>query len=295
MIDTLIAWSWDGHGRLTTLALAAAINQLLVLGKSDLLKRIYRLFQASINVLVQEYGSSGSHLYKGLDDAPVPSTDQCRGALNSLFVSLPLKVQETDLHLGNIPWGIGEFLDSNGQVRHFMRSTAGTAATDAFANSMGWIRTHLTAARKQFEDALYKDYGIFTFSSNIDDFYDGVKSLAEGLHTVEDSYAPGHVRRSPSLHNIIQDIYYWDKANKEPHGDWPGHEALDNPDHPMSIPFFQSAQTTTTELIVCILSSLDDANERNFASGLEKKLNLRFMLALGSSDVLPSPGGGILA
>jgi hypothetical protein len=295
MIDTVLAWSWDGHGRITALALAAAINQLILLGKSDLMKRIYRLFQQSINVLVQEYGSSGSHLYKDLEKVPVPSADQSRNALNRLMVALPGKVQETDIHLGNIPWGIGEFLDSNGQVRHFMRSTAGTAASVAFVNSMGWIRNHLTDARRQFEDALYKDYGIFTLSSNLEDFYDGVTNLAEGLHTVEDSYAPGHVQRSPSLHNIIQDIHYWDKENKEAHGDWPGHEALDNPDNPKSRDFFESAKTTTTELIVCVFASLDDPNERNFASSLQKKLNMRFMLALGSSDVSLSRGDGILA
>jgi hypothetical protein len=187
MIDLLFAWSWDGHGRLTALALAAAISQLVRLGKSDLMKRIYRLFQESIQDVAQEYGSPTSHLYKDLDKAPVPSTDQSRSALNSLFSSLPGRVQTADIHLGNIPWGIGEFLDSNGQVRHFMRSTEKTSAIDAYANSMGWIRNHLTDARRQLENALYKDYSFFTLSGNIGDFYGGLGNLAEGLHTVEDS------------------------------------------------------------------------------------------------------------
>jgi hypothetical protein len=87
---------------------------------------------------------------------------------------------------------------------------------------------------------------------------------------------------------VIQDIYYWDKANREAHDDWPGHDALDDPDNPRSKGFFESAKATTTELIICILASLDDANERNFSSSLETILNARFMLALGSSDLSPS-------
>ena len=70
----------------------------------------------------------------------MPSGEQIQPALRFLFRGLPGIVQRTDLHVGNIPWGVGEFLDSNGQVRHFMRSTR-TTETEAYAASMGWIRT----------------------------------------------------------------------------------------------------------------------------------------------------------
>jgi hypothetical protein len=295
MLDALFAWSWDGHGRLTTLAVAAAINQLVWLGKSDLMRRIVRLCGVKIMVAGLPRESSGSHLYSNIEKDPLPTEDSTRDSLKALLMPLPSTVQMTDLHAGNIPV-VGEYLDSNGQVRHFMRSTKKTEQIDAYTNSMGWIRNHVTEGRNQLQDALYKDYGYFTFSNNIGDLNDGLTALAEGLHTVEDSYAPGHVRRSANLHNIIQAINYWDDDNKKPHNGWPGHEALDNPENPISAPYFASATTTTTEIIVCVLSSLGNSDASTFSKSLGKILEARFMLALGSRDVDNQlPGDGIPA
>jgi hypothetical protein len=287
MIEPLFAWSWDGHGRLTAMALAAAITQVARLGKSDLWKRLLRLYTNYITQMREEWGGKQSGLYQDLGKDPEPTSAQVEAALGTLLAGLPGKVQRADLHMGNIPWGVGEFLDSNGQVRHFMRSTPQTTEAVAYASSMGWIRNHLTHSWEKLKSALYTDYGLFAvFSSNFGDFLDGLSALAEGLHTVEDSYAPGHVGRLPGLHSVITTIHYWDTEYKTPHGDWPGHEALDNPDNPISAPFFKSAVETTTELIVCILVNLD-GDHTAFDAELGRQLGARFHLSLGAFEAPP--------
>jgi hypothetical protein len=298
MIEPLFAWSWHGHGRLTALALAAAITQVARLGKSDLWKRLLRLYASYITQMRQERGGQKHGLYKDVGTDPEPSSGQVETALGTLLAGLPGMVQRADLHPGNIPWGVGEFLDSNGQVRHFMRSTQQTTEAVAYANSMGWIRSHLTLSWEKFKSALYTDYGFLNFfSSNFLDFLGGLSALAEGLHTVEDSYAPGHAGRLPSLHSVITTIHYWDAENKTAHGDWPGHEALDNPDNSISAPFFNSAGETTTELIVCILANLD-GDHAAFNAALERRLGVRFHLSLGAFEApedSPSASSGVVS
>lgn len=286
MIDPLFAWSWDGHGRLTAFALAAAITQLIKLGKGDLMKRFHLLHLECVRAIT---GGRTSDLYKDLAKAPVPSSGQMENALRVLFRKLPERVQEADLHAGNIPM-VGEWLDSNGQVRHFMRSTDQTPENEAYLKSVGWIRGRLTSSWDHMKDALYKkhDFAFYDVlsSGNAGDFFDGLSDMAEGLHTIEDSYAPGHVRRSASLRNRIEAIHYWDDDNKKPHGDWPGHEALDNPESSQSRDYFEAAQVTTTELIVCVLTNLD-GDKQAFALDLRRRLDARFHLALGASGATP--------
>jgi hypothetical protein len=286
MIDPIFAWSWDGHGQLTSAAVALAITQLVRLGKSDLMKRFIRLFREKQRVDFAGVGGRSTNLYEKVDRDPEPSVDQARDALNYLFRDLKGIVQRTDIHVGNAPWGVGEFFDSNGQVRHFMRSTASTTETEAYTASRGWISDHITRSYERMRDSLYTNYGLLNLlSSNTDDFMDALTALGEGLHTAEDSYAPGHVGRDPTIDNLITRINYWDQENKTEHGDWPGHEKLDNPENEISKPFFASAKVTTTELIVCVLSNLDDSDP--FATDLKKRLDIRFQLALGAR-VLPA-------
>jgi hypothetical protein len=283
MIEPIFAWSWDGHGQLTSLALAAAITQVVRLGKSDLMKRFIRLYREFGRVSAGAGGTT--KLYENVGRDPVPSVDQAQAALGRLFLGLRGIVQRTDLHVGNIPWGVGEFFDGKGQVRHFMRSTASTTETEAYMLSRAWIRNHLSVSYERMRDALYTNYGLLNIlSSNFDDFSDALTAMGEALHTAEDSYAPGHVGRDPTVHSLITSIHYWDNENKTAHGDWPGHEALDDPETPMSRPYFASARVTTAELIVCVLSNLEDSAP--FATNLDRLLDTRFQLALGAR-VLP--------
>jgi hypothetical protein len=290
MIEPLFAWSWDGHGSLTALALATAITQVARLGKSELGKRLLRL-RANYTTFMTTGRGQKSGLYKDVGTDPEPSPGDVEAALKPLMAGLAGMVQRADLHAGNIPWGIGEFLDSNGQVRHFMRSTKETTEAAAYTASMGWIRTHLSLSWEKFKSALYTDYGLLdVLSSNFTDLLDGLSALADGLHTVEDSYAPGHVGRLSSLHSVITAIHYWDTENKTAHDGWPGHEALDNPANAISAPYFASAGVTTTELIVCVLSNLD-GDHGAFDKDLEQRLKTRFHLSLGAHEAPPDTQG----
>ena len=237
MIEPIFAWSWEGHGQLTSLALTAAITQLLRLGKSNLMKRFLRLYRER-NRLGGGISGRTANLYENVDRDPVPSVDQAQLALSYLFRDLRGIVQRTDLHVGNIPWGVGEFFDSKGQVRHFMRSTPSTNEMEAYMASRRWISDHLNLSYERMRNSLYSNYGLLNIlSNNVCDFIDSLTAMGEGLHTAEDSYAPGHVGRDPTVHSLITSIHYWDKENKTAHGDWPGHEALDDPETPMSPPF----------------------------------------------------------
>jgi len=284
MIEPIFAWSWDGHGQLTSLALLAAISQVARLGKSDLMKRFLRLDRV---LRRSDVGvpSLTTNLYENVDGDPVPSVAQVQLALLHLFQGLRGIVQRTDLHLGNVPWGVGEFFDSHGQVRHFMRSTASTTERDAYMASRAWISDHLSLSYEKMRNSLYSNYGLLNIlSNNVSDFSDALTAMGEALHTAEDSYAPGHVGRDPTVPSLITSVHYWDEENKTAHGDWPGHEALDEPETDMSRPYFASAQITTAELIVWVLSNLDD--NASFATGLARLLDNRFQLALGAR-VLP--------
>ena len=283
MFEPMFAWSWDGHGQLTTVALLTAISQLVRLGKSDMMKRFVRLAREKKRI---DFGAQRStNLYDKVDQDPVPSVDQAQETLRTLFDGLKGIVQRTDIHAGNIPWGVGEFLDSNGQVRHFMRSTETTTVAEAYTASRGWISDHLTESYERLRDALYTNYGMLNIlSSNYADFMNGLTAMGEGLHTAEDSYAPGHVARDPTVDTLITDIHYWNPQNKSAHDDWPGHEALDDPENAISKPFFASAKVTTTELILVVLTNREDSDP--FAGALKKRLDIRFQLAQGAR-VLP--------
>lgn len=171
MIELIFAWSSDGHDRLTVLAITAAIGQLIKLGKSDLMKRFLRL-DLDFNEMSGQNTSSLSrakrNLYNDVDRDPAPSEVQVQRVLSLRLKALPRIVQQTDVHLGNFPyWGWGESFDSNGQVRHFMRSTANTSEVQAHGASMDWIKNHLDLAFQKMRSALFVNYEwTQVFSSN---------------------------------------------------------------------------------------------------------------------------------
>jgi hypothetical protein len=121
-----------------------------------------------------------------------------------------------------------------------MRSSASISSTDA---SKAYIIEHLTGAWSKYREAVNhqdKWYDVLTTSSTI--FWEGNYELGKALHTIEDSYAPGHVTRKSGSGFIVQ-VNIWDDANKnpDPTRDWPGHEALDNPNNEKSREFLHSA------------------------------------------------------
>jgi hypothetical protein len=284
IFSPLLAWSWAGHGNLTSIGIGLAILKMITLGKSALLKQLGALSSG-----VWRYDEEGpdtvreAEITKQVSDADrSPPADAA--AVARLFSDLPTRVQVEDIHLGNIPWGVGEALDSTGQVRHFMRSRPEVTSVEAYQASYAYIRRNCIDAWDHLKNALnpvtsWTDrlHDSVFIPNAVNDCNQGKKYLAKALHTIEDSYAPGHVRRI--LFNIIEEVHIWDDANKNPSGDWPGHDALDNPEHPMSRPLFEAAKPAIGGLIACIFSNLDQT-EHDFLTELDNYVFSR--LARGS-------------
>jgi|SRR5271166_2748954 len=210
-ISEILAWSWTGHGMLTTAAVSMAISQFVTLGKSFLEKRfveIYKVWQGA------------------------PGKTSAQDCLQAMMAILPEVVQEEDIHPANFPYfGIGEALNpKSGQVRHFMRSSADVSSLEAYNMSKAYITQHLTGAWSKYREAVnYRDkwYDVLNSSSSI--FWEGNYELGKALHTIEDSYAPGHVTRKSGSGFIVK-VNIWDDDNKKPNPpDWLGHHALDDP------------------------------------------------------------------
>ncbi len=261
----LFAWSWGGHGQITTAAIGLTISAMIQLRRIDLSTKLIELAKK-----VRSFKTTGGN-FDG------PQVVDLGSALKYLLNDLPQYVQEVDLHAGNSPIG-GELLDSTGQVRHFMRSKENVTSNSAYNQSMTWIKTHLTNAWQKMSDATNKKYEWNQiFSSNVTDFYNGLSEMADALHTAEDSYSQGHVSRMRGNTNLICELHYWDKNNKK--GDKSTgqlkHEEYDDPNRDENKTFAQAAKVTAGELIVCVISNLDQ-NSGTFASELEKILSRRF-------------------
>jgi hypothetical protein len=269
-IPEILAWSWTGHGALTTAAVSMAISQFVTLGKSFLEKRfveIYKVWQGP------------------------PGKSSAQDCLTEMMAILPEVVQNEDIHPANIPV-IGEALNpKSGQVRHFMRSSAGISSLEAYNASKAYIIEHLTGAWSKYREAVnYQDkwYDVLTSSSSI--FWEANYELGKALHTIEDSYAPGHVTRKSGSGFIVQ-VNIWDDANKnpDPARDWPGHEALDNPNNEKSREFFAMAKDTTAALIVCVLKNLDQdeaASAKDLRDTVEKYFHLGLAFENDPSDLM---------
>ena len=277
-IPEILAWSWTGHGALTSAAVTAAIAQFVTLGKSFLEKRfveIYKVWQGP------------------------PGKTSAKDCLQEMMAILPEVVQNEDIHPANIPV-IGEFLNpTTGQVRHFMRSSASVSSLEAYNASKAYIIQHLTGAWSKYREAVnFQDkwYDVLNSSSSI--FWEGNYELGKALHTIEDSYAPGHVTRKPGSGFIVQ-VNIWDNENKnpDPARDWPGHEALDNPNHEKSREFFVKAKEASAALIVSVLANLDQ-DEPAFTKAVKDSIEKHFHLGLAfendpsdllqKSDTLPA-------
>jgi hypothetical protein len=275
-IPEILAWSWTGHGALTSAAVTAAIAQFVTLGKSFLEKRfveIYKLWSAALRIPPIEK----------------PSAQDC---LTELMRPLPQKVQTEDIHPANIiPWVTDHipFCPSinpnptSGQVRHFMRSSASVSSLDAYKASKSYIIKHLHGAWSKYKEAVDHQDKWYDITSASEIFWEGHYELARALHTIEDSYAPGHVTRARGGSSWIVRVNIWDDENKNPDPEtggknWPGHEALDDPSNPYSSDFFEKAKEASSTLIVCVLSNLDQQEEA-FANDLRDTVEKYFHLA----------------
>jgi hypothetical protein len=264
MIDNLfLAWSWFGHGQLTEAGLAFAISNFVALGKVYVLKRLHEFQAIKSGIETSALGSPGfppteKEVNRFLTELEKRSPTPTEESLVRLFDDLPTRVQEEDIHRGNIPV-IGEYLEEDSQVRHYMRSYRSTTPLEAHRKSRLYIWNHLYWAWSGMRTGVFHQHKWYDFiyDSSSSDFDSGVEHLASALHTIEDSYAPGHTKRQPDVFTIT-DIYYWpDTKHGDPSKGIPSHSELDDPGNPYSIKYYAKAREVAGAFILCVLRNLD--------------------------------------
>ncbi len=288
MFTALFAWSWTGHGQLTAMGVTFAVAQFLILASKAVLKRFLEIDaimvaknsgEGDLSPLRKERREE-SETVRGLRDKPeqtIPAAVAGR-VVARMLSDLPSRVQHEDIHAGNIP-SLGEFFERDSQVRHFMRSREDVTSKVAFEASTKYIRDNCLASWRAFRRAVRpeKSWTDFFSDPTVGHFDEGKEMLAKALHAIEDSYAPGHVKRREGT-GIIEKVNIWDDPNKKASGDWPGHEALDNPQHAQSMPFFEMARRTTGDFILVVLANLD-GEEAGFLKALDNLMANRFTFA----------------
>jgi hypothetical protein len=186
-----------------------------------------------------------------------------------------------DIHLRNIPHItevpiIGPFIDIShqGQVRHHMRSHISVPSRAAHFASSGYIWDHLfrawfmmNKAVNTEEETLLQEVPIFgvLFGHPKIDFNNGILYLAQALHPVEDSFAPGHVTRMEANPGCILEVHPWDADNMTAHylpdgSYWEGHGAYDNPwgsRGEISRKWFWKGVYATTEILLSLFETMD--------------------------------------
>jgi len=280
---TLLAWSWFGHGQLTELALASAISQFALLGKNFIYSRLLKIEATDSAIEAAALGSAGfgpseKEIDEFIEKAQFAPPSDGEKRLARLFSPVPRWVQEEDIHRGNIP-KVGEYIEHDSQVRHYMRSYRDTPAQDANRKSVNYIQDHL----KQAWSGMHK--GVNDLDTTA--FDGGVKHLASALHTIEDSYSAGHTQRQAGT-GMIQDIYYWPDTGtaegpvswgqREP---WKGHEFYDVQFHSE---LYAKAKVATADFILCVLKNLDQ-DEGVFLDECSDKIQTNFYTAWREAEL----------
>jgi hypothetical protein len=254
-ICPILAFNSDGHRWLTSLSLSYAISRFLDSASTFVLKRL-------------GYFATGSE------------TIASRANIWSLFQRLPEMVVAEDYHIGNLP-KVGAWFDPNGQVRHYMRSLPTTTPQQANEASRKYIWQNLLRSWNSMHSAVVA-HGFWSELRSYTDFMGGVGDLGSALHTIEDSYAPGHVTREVGV-GTMRCIHAWDDDNKTPHGDWKGHAAYDDPWHDQtSAYFFYKGRDAAGELILSILENLDK-DQAQYLTSCTPKFQRYFYLDLSPS------------
>jgi hypothetical protein len=258
MFNVLLAWTWGGHGELTTIGLAIAIARLTASGHPALLKKLSEFARTARGGLPKRWVPGEKAV-----EAEVATIEQHPAAtaeqdLSVLLAPLPRLVQLEDIHPANLHI-IGRFLEQ-AQTRHFMRSKRSTPAIVAYNRSRAYIRDHLNEAYSRMREAVNATPHWYSAGTPLTTFRQGMSQLAAALHTIQDSYSPAHVERLEGLW-FITDIKVYDSENIK--GDVahaiPNHDDYDNPSTPKSLPFYQEAKRTTGDFIDCVLSNLDQS------------------------------------
>jgi hypothetical protein len=248
------------------------------MGKTFVLKRLRQFEAVQSAIEAQVLGRPGyppteKEVNKFLQDQAKHAPTTAEQSLVRLFSALPSWVQEEDIHRGNIP-KVGEWLEKDSQVRHYMRSYRQTTPLEAHLKSRRYIWDHLYSAWSGMRKGVYHQAKWYDFinDSSLDDFDEGVRHLAKALHTIEDSYAPGHTKRTSGAGTII-DIFYWpDTKDGDKSKGIPSHEELDNPGNARSKEYYAMAKEASGAFILCVLSNLDQ-DQNVYVKDCGSKLN----------------------
>ena len=102
-------------------------------------------------------------------------------SLVRLFSALPNWVQEEDIHRGNIP-KVGEWMQKDSQVRHYMRSYQKTTPLEAHQKSKEYIWDHLFWAWSGMRKGVYHRHKWYDkiHDSSIGDFDKRSEASCEG-------------------------------------------------------------------------------------------------------------------
>jgi hypothetical protein len=292
LFSPLFAWSAHGHATLTSMAFAGALARLITHRDGYLFQQVRKHYSALVTygvfspfvVVYHAAGNTacrtvtkvageappaedvdGTLLRREMDANPVVHRAFDRNVAY-LFEDLPGIVVNEDVHLGNLPGKAGEFFDANGQVRHFMRSRSDVTAWDAYKASYEHVAQALRGSWQDFKGALHDRSGFWGEIADIAGgvagargllFRGGLDKLGSALHTLEDSFAPGHVGRGRD--GMIEDVHIWDAANRDANAaaQWEGHHAYDNPSNARSSLFYAMARDNATEVVFTLLSTLN--------------------------------------
>jgi hypothetical protein len=291
LFPPLFAWSAEGHAALTSLAFTGALARLITHKNGYLFQQIHRHYAALVTygvyspfvVLYHAAGKAACRLITEHVDPNLKTADldgsNFRRDMNAnpvvrghydrevayLFEDLPEIVVDEDVHPGNIP-GIGEKLQHDSQVRHFMRSRPDVSPWKAYLDARTHVWAKMYDSWSDFKGALHERHGFWGELEDIAGgvvgargllFRSGLEKLGAALHTLEDSYAPGHVQRGDD--GVIEDVHIWDdeNRNRDDSKKWEGHHAYDEPDNPKSNRFYLMAQDGVAEVIFTVLSTLD--------------------------------------
>jgi hypothetical protein len=291
-----LGWSSHGHAELTSWGVAHALTHLVTEGKTFVYRQMVRYYQrirptpglfdgvdplvaSAVDPNLTPADWDGENVHNDLqDDAALFQPYNLN--LVALFGRLPAIVIGEDVHPGNIPHA-GEFFEHDSQVRHFMRSRDDVTSTAAYFASRAYILSHLTLSWSSFKAALEEPTSTWESFVRVwgpnytqgKQFAEGLKHLGAALHTLEDSYAPGHVRRSSA--EVIERVNIWDDDNQTEHGDWEGHHAYDEPSNQTSRPHYYAARTAVADVIFAVLANLDQdegASRTSIGNTLDSKL-----------------------
>lgn len=250
---TFIAWAWSGHISLTTWGLSFAISHFVSVASPTV----------------------ASWFKRYTKDDSVSSSNQLASEIDTSFKSLPFQVAAQDLHPGNLPY-IGEFLQKDSQVRHFMRNHKDTSVQSAFNSSYDYVFENLREAGVLMASSVAQTKGEGLDQSR-QRFREGIFRLARSLHPIEDSYAPAHVSRNRKTGDIDFIFYWGDKSELKSHGLNATHGQLDNPQDPYSQPYFDAARASTGEIILILLNDLDK-DETLLSDDLRRYMSKNFRL-----------------